>query len=94
MSKGASAPITTGSKHDSKNSVAQRTNRGASSPVIQSEGGSDCARSADVTALPPVYTMVIRNPPTPAIDATCLWQDDNGILVQENDNDTICIDNA
>lgn len=94
MIKGASAPITTGSKHDGRNSAKLRANRGVCVPTVQFEGGSDCARAADAVVLSPSYVMVVRNPPTPAIDATCLWQDDNGILVQENDNDTICIDNA
>lgn len=92
--RGAFSPTTQGQAGHNGSSVRSRAHGGAGSSLITGEG-NDCARpeGGDRTILPPGYVQTIRNRPSPGLDASCFWQDDNGIIVQENDLDTICIDN-
>lgn len=95
MSDGAFSPVTSAQGSESHSKVTELPSQGAQVPSIRIDVScDDRPNGGDQTALAPKYELHVRNPPTPAIDASCLWQDDNGILVQENDNDTICIDNA
>lgn len=92
--RGAFSPVTEGQSGQNGTSVRSRAHGGAHIPSILGEA-NDCARpeGGDKTALPPGYVQTIRNRPTTGLDRSCLWQDDNGVIVQENDLDTICIDN-
>lgn len=95
MSKGSFSPVTEGHKGHCGAVITPHGNRGTFIPVVEGEG-NDCDRPAggDMTALPPGYVLQVKNPPTPGLDRSCLWQDDNGIIVQENTGETICIDNV
>jgi hypothetical protein len=92
--RGAFSQVTDGQTGKNGAAVRHKAHGGAHIPAVTGEG-NDCARpeGGDRTVLPPGYVQTIRNRPSPGLDASCLWQDDNGIIVQENDLDTICIDN-
>lgn len=92
MSNGLFSPVTTRERSGNGSAIKAHPNRGVDAPITSGETGN-CVPPHKGAGSPP-YVLVVKNPPTPAIDNSCLWQDDNGILVQENDNDTICIDNA
>lgn len=90
MSNGLFSPVTTQERSGNGSAIKALPNRGVDAPITSAEtGGCVLPHKGAVVG----YTLVVKNPPTPAIDGSCLWQDDNGIIVQENDNDTICIDN-
>lgn len=96
MSKGAFTPIEDGQAGENRTVVKQRSNRGALVAAIVIGGVAECVtpQGGHKSVLPPAYVFRVRNFPTPGLDATCLWQDDNGIIVQENTGETICIDNV
>lgn len=52
----------------------------------------DSPKGGDKTVKPPGYSLVVKNPP--ATQASCLMQDDNEVLIQEDDGDFICLDNV
>jgi hypothetical protein len=91
---GVNTPAITAASGESRSSVKQHRNGGITVPVVAAEAVCDRPDGGDKTALAPGYALEVANPPSPGLDASCLWQDDNGIIVQENDGDTICIDNA
>jgi hypothetical protein len=95
MSNGTFIPKGTGEAGEGSVRVRQRSNRGSLVAAIVIGGVSECVRprGGDKTVLPPAYVFQVRNRPTTGLDASCLWQDDNGIIVQENTGETICIDN-
>lgn len=94
MSKGAFSPVTEGKKGYCGVVIKTHGNLGSFIPVVEGEGSCDRPTGGDMTALPPGYALAIKNPPSPGLDNSCLWQDDNGIIVQENTGETICIDNV
>lgn len=47
----------------------------------------------DKTVKPPGYRLVVVNPPVEEAVA-CLWRDDDGTLITEDNGEYICIDNA